>query len=253
MKIVLSYSITSAEEIRGIIFLIAFVQLGISILVSTLAWLMCGTRKEKFLRIFAFSFLTGLFIGLISGKLYDKYSYSILRGFYGMLFCIGPVLGAIAAFWIKRKKEKQKSDSSKKYKMKIELQSEEQLPEAAKSFLANFPSSKVFAFHGELGAGKTTFIKAICSQLGVKDAMSSPSFSIVNEYRDEKNNPVYHFDLYRLKSAAEAMDIGIEEYLYSGNYCFIEWPELIEEILPEETVHLNMCVEDGKRIVSIDF
>src|ERR1044071_1379344 len=108
-------------------------------------------------------------------------------------------------------------------KLQLIIHSESELSSAAKKFLATFPSQKIFAFHGELGAGKTTFIKILCEQLGVKDAMSSPSFSLVNEYRDGKNNPVYHFDLYRLKNPQEAFDIGMEEYLYSGNYCFVEW------------------------------
>ncbi|MDQ3108949.1 MAG: tRNA (adenosine(37)-N6)-threonylcarbamoyltransferase complex ATPase subunit type 1 TsaE [Bacteroidota bacterium] len=122
----------------------------------------------------------------------------------------------------------------------------------AKTFLKDFPSSRIFAFHGELGAGKTTFIKALCAELGVKDAMSSPSFSLVNEYHDAKENPVYHFDLYRLKSPEEAFDIGMEEYLYSGNYCFVEWPERAGEIFPEETVHVTIREIAGKREISVD-
>lgn len=114
------------------------------------------------------------------------------------------------------------------------------LEKTAGEFLSDFSTSRIFAFHGELGAGKTTFIKALCEYLGVKDAMSSPSFSLVNEYRDALNNPVYHFDLYRLKSSEEAFDIGMEEYLYSGNYCFVEWPERAEELLPEETIHVTI-------------
>jgi tRNA threonylcarbamoyladenosine biosynthesis protein TsaE len=124
------------------------------------------------------------------------------------------------------------------------------VPGCATTFLSDFPSSRIFAFHGELGAGKTTFIKALCEELGVKDVMSSPSFSLVNEYHDEKNNPVYHFDLYRLKSPQEALDIGMEEYLYSGNYCFIEWPERAEELLPEDTVHVTIENCDGVREIS---
>lgn len=121
-----------------------------------------------------------------------------------------------------------------------------------KSFLADFSSSRIFAFHGELGAGKTTFIKALCAELGVNDAMSSPSFSLVNEYHDANGKPIYHFDLYRLKSPEEAFDIGMEEYLYSGNYCFVEWPERAEELLPEETVHVKITAIDGTREISID-
>ena len=105
---------------------------------------------------------------------------------------------------------------------KYTLESLADLKKIASQFLADFAPSRIFAFHGDLGAGKTTFIKAICASLGVKDAMSSPSFSLVNEYHDEKGNSIYHFDLYRLKSPEEAFEIGMEEYLYSGNYCFIE-------------------------------
>jgi tRNA threonylcarbamoyladenosine biosynthesis protein TsaE len=129
------------------------------------------------------------------------------------------------------------------------------LPEisaVAVKLLRAFEASRVFAFHGELGAGKTTFIKAICEALGVRDAMSSPSFSIVNEYYDANGTPVYHFDLYRLKSSEEALDLGMEEYLYSGNYCFVEWPERAEEILPQETVHIFIDVQNGNRIVKVE-
>jgi tRNA threonylcarbamoyladenosine biosynthesis protein TsaE len=124
------------------------------------------------------------------------------------------------------------------------------LERLAAQFLGDFSSSRIFAFHGELGAGKTTFIKALCVELGVKDAMSSPSFSLVNEYRDKNGNSIYHFDLYRLKSPEEAFDIGLEEYLYSGKYCFIEWPERAGEIFPEETVHVSITVANEKREIS---
>ena len=134
---------------------------------------------------------------------------------------------------------------------KYSLSSIESLPSVAKSFLTDFSSSRIFAFHGELGAGKTTFIKALSEQLGVKENMSSPSFSLVNEYHDSKGNPVYHFDLYRLKSPEEAFDIGMEEYLYSGNYCFVEWPERAEGILPAETVHVRIVASAEGRIVSV--
>jgi tRNA threonylcarbamoyladenosine biosynthesis protein TsaE len=132
------------------------------------------------------------------------------------------------------------------------LSSLSEIPGTAAKFLADFSSSRIFAFHGELGAGKTTFIKALCAELGVKNAMSSPSFSLVNEYHDANHNPVYHFDLYRLKSPEEAFDIGLEEYIYSGNYCFIEWPERAGEIFPEETVHVTITEIAGKREISVD-
>lgn len=132
-----------------------------------------------------------------------------------------------------------------------ELHSLDDLDSVAAQFLADFPSSRIFAFHGELGAGKTTFIKAICAQLGVTDAMSSPSFSLVNEYHDKNGNSIYHFDLYRLKSPEEAFDIGMEEYLYSGNYCFVEWPERAEELLPGETVHITIRTIGETREISV--
>lgn len=133
-----------------------------------------------------------------------------------------------------------------------ELHSLDNLDRVATKFLADFSSSRIFAFHGELGAGKTTFIKAICAELGVNDAMSSPSFSLVNEYHDKNGNSIYHFDLYRLKSPEEAFDIGMEEYLYSGNYCFVEWPERAEELLPEETVHVTIRTIGETREISIN-
>ena len=103
----------------------------------------------------------------------------------------------------------------------------------AEKLLNEHADIKVWLFRGDLGAGKTTFIKVICEQLGVQDPMSSPSFALVNEYLDSSQSPVYHFDLYRIKDAEEIVEIGLEEYLDSGNFCFIEWPDMIEEILEE--------------------
>lgn len=127
----------------------------------------------------------------------------------------------------------------------------EAVPEVAKTFLADFAAARIFAFHGELGAGKTTFIKALCAELGVSDAMSSPSFALVNEYHDANGKPVYHFDLYRLRSPEEAFDIGLEEYLYSGNYCFVEWPERAEGLLPPETIHLLIKYAAEGRVIEV--
>lgn len=120
----------------------------------------------------------------------------------------------------------------------------------AQDILAAFTQARVFALHGELGAGKTTLIKGFCSALGVKDQASSPSFAIVNEYRAANGDPVYHFDLYRLKGASELEGIGFTEYVDSGHYCFMEWPELAEELLPDDVIHLRITVQsDGARVV----
>ena len=132
----------------------------------------------------------------------------------------------------------------------IKIDSIDSIQEAAKEFVAQMGDNKVFAFYGKMGAGKTTFIKAICEELGVEDVVNSPTFAIVNEYTDGKGEPIYHFDFYRIKKESEAYDIGFEEYVYSGHLCFMEWPELIEDLLPEDTVKVNIEeLEDGKRIV----
>ena len=114
---------------------------------------------------------------------------------------------------------------------------------------------RVFAFEGQMGAGKTTFIKHLCEQMGTSDVVNSPTFAIVNVYDVKLPHPgeVYHFDCYRLKDIREAMDFGAEEYLYSGNYCFIEWPALIEPLLPEDTVWVKIVPqENGDRLLTID-
>lgn len=118
------------------------------------------------------------------------------------------------------------------------------LPQAAQQLLANAGRNKVFLFFGEMGAGKTTLIKAICEALGVETAVSSPTFSLVNEY-EYPEGLIYHFDCYRLKSPTEALDFGIEEYLYSGEYCLVEWPEKIEGLWPEAYVKVSVKVDDG--------
>ena len=112
-------------------------------------------------------------------------------------------------------------------------------------------STHVFAFYGKMGAGKTTFIKAICEELGVNDVITSPTFAIVNEYqRETTGEPIYHFDFYRIKKLEEVYDMGYEDYFYSGNNCFIEWPELIEELLPEDAMKVTVEeTADGGRTV----
>lgn len=126
-----------------------------------------------------------------------------------------------------------------------------ELPSAAKQLLEIYPNKKIFAFYGEMGAGKTTFIKAICETLGVSDSISSPTFSIVNEYRSSKGEKIFHFDFYRIKSLNEAYDMGYEDYFYSGAYCFIEWPEKIAELLPEEHVKVNIDQNAEQRIIVV--
>lgn len=123
----------------------------------------------------------------------------------------------------------------------------EQLPRLASDLLEEFREERFFAFFGKMGVGKTTLIKALCDQLGVKEVVCSPTFAIINEYTSGEGEPVYHFDFYRLKSAEEAYDIGYEEYFYSGMYCFTEWTEKIEQLLPEHYVRVDMKETNGIR------
>ena len=131
--------------------------------------------------------------------------------------------------------------------MKIEIENIGQLPAVAKQLLGTFPEERFFAFFGKMGVGKTTLIKELCAALGVEDNVCSPTFAIVNEYCAGNGDPVYHFDFYRLKNLVEAYDLGYEEYFYSGNYCFSEWTEKIEELLPEEYVRVEIVEVDGRR------
>ena len=129
----------------------------------------------------------------------------------------------------------------------VEIHSVDELAEVARRLLAEFAADRFFAFFGKMGVGKTTLIKEICAELGVEDNVCSPTFAIVNEYSDREGEPVYHFDFYRLKSVAEAYDIGYEEYFYSGCYCFTEWTEKIEELLPERYVRVEIEERNGIR------
>ena len=137
----------------------------------------------------------------------------------------------------------------------IQITSLDNIAEAAKEFIAQMGDETVYAFNGEMGAGKTTFINALCKALGVEDdTTNSPSFSIINEYRsDTTAELIYHFDLYRLESLEEAFDIGVEGYFDSGALCFLEWPERIEDILPNDTVRVNIIVnDDDTRTITIE-
>ncbi|GAA6767179.1 tRNA (adenosine(37)-N6)-threonylcarbamoyltransferase complex ATPase subunit type 1 TsaE [Flavobacterium johnsoniae] len=123
----------------------------------------------------------------------------------------------------------------------------DQIQEAAEQIIASNPK-KIILFNGEMGVGKTTLIKQLCKSLGVEDATSSPTFSLVNEYYTSNNQIVYHFDFYRLNKETEALDMGVDDYLYSGNWCFIEWSEKIANLLPEETSTITIeLLADGKR------
>lgn len=128
----------------------------------------------------------------------------------------------------------------------------EDYPQAAREFVKLLDRGRIFAFYGKMGSGKTTFIKSICEELGVEDSINSPTFAIVNEYEDCNQNTIYHFDFYRIKSIEEVYNMGYEEYFYGDAICFMEWPELIEELLPEETVKVFVEeTEGGARSVKI--
>lgn len=135
--------------------------------------------------------------------------------------------------------------------IEIQIPSLDKIADAAREFVEQIGDKRVFAFYGGMGAGKTTFIKAVCEQLGVKDAVTSPTFAIVNEYASD-SGPVYHFDFYRIKNLGEVMDLGFEDYAYSGNFCLMEWPELIEDLLPDNTVNVHIAeTSNGMRTVTI--
>lgn len=138
--------------------------------------------------------------------------------------------------------------------MEIKIQSLDQIHEAAKEFIAAMGENTVFAIYGKMGAGKTTFVKAVCEELGVTDVITSPTFAIVNEYRSEDTAElIYHFDFYRINKLEEVYDMGYEDYFYSGALCFIEWPELVEELLPGNTIKVSIEEQkDGTRTVTLN-
>lgn len=136
--------------------------------------------------------------------------------------------------------------------MKLIVTSEQELPQVAQQILTAFGNRKVILFYGEMGVGKTTLIKQLCKQLGVEDATTSPTFSIVNEYLANTDKTIYHFDFYRIEEEAEVFDLGYEDYFYSKNFCFVEWPEKIPNLLPEDTVTLKIELgENNERLIYI--
>jgi tRNA threonylcarbamoyladenosine biosynthesis protein TsaE len=137
--------------------------------------------------------------------------------------------------------------------MNIKIQDIDHIREAAREFIKHIGQRRVFAFYGKMGAGKTTFVKAICEELGVEDVITSPTFAIINEYGLPNGDSLYHFDFYRIKKLEEVYDMGYEDYFYSGSLCFIEWPELIEDVLPDDAVRVSIEEQaDGSRQVVFD-
>ena len=138
--------------------------------------------------------------------------------------------------------------------MEIKILSLDHIHEAAREFIAAMGDNTVFALYGKMGAGKTTFVKALCQELGVEDVVTSPTFAVINEYRsDIAGELIYHFDFYRIKKLEEVYDMGYEDYFYSGALCFIEWPELVEELLPGNTVKVTIEeLEDGSRKLTME-
>lgn len=137
--------------------------------------------------------------------------------------------------------------------MILSVRNKREISSAVRKILDHAPGGRIFAFYGTLGAGKTTIIKVFCDMLGAADIVSSPTFTIVNEYRTAGGEPLYHIDLYRINKKEEVYDFGIEEYLSGGSYCFMEWPEIIDDMLPNGTVRVRITVaEDGERILNID-
>ncbi|MBO5740837.1 MAG: tRNA (adenosine(37)-N6)-threonylcarbamoyltransferase complex ATPase subunit type 1 TsaE [Bacteroidaceae bacterium] len=136
--------------------------------------------------------------------------------------------------------------------MEIKIKSLDGIADAARQFVDAMGENKVFAMFGPMGVGKTTFVKAVCEILGVEDTITSPTFAIVNEYRTNTGDQIFHFDFYRIRKVEEVYDMGYEDYVYSGAVCFLEWPELIEELLPEDAVRVTLSEEeDGTRTITL--
>ena len=133
---------------------------------------------------------------------------------------------------------------------RAEINSLSEINHIAARFIQAHPADRIFAFYGEMGAGKTTFIKALCEEMHVMDYVTSPTFALINEYKTKNDSTIFHFDFYRIKSISEVFDFGYEDYFYSGDYCFIEWPELIETLLPSITVKVTIKeIEKGRRVI----
>lgn len=136
--------------------------------------------------------------------------------------------------------------------LEIKIKSLDGIADAARQFVDAMGENKVFAMFGPMGVGKTTFVKAVCEILGVEDTITSPTFAIVNEYRANTGDQIFHFDFYRIRKVEEVYDMGYEDYVYSGAVCFLEWPELIEELLPEDAVRVTLSEEeDGTRTITL--
>ena len=129
----------------------------------------------------------------------------------------------------------------------------EELKGVAEELIKHFPQERVFAFYGKMGAGKTTFIQSICKALGSEDNVTSPTFALINEYMNAEMKSIFHFDFYRITDIEEAFDLGYEDYIYSGDYCLIEWPEMIESLLPETLVEVKIeAIDNNTRLISAE-
>ena len=136
--------------------------------------------------------------------------------------------------------------------LEIKIKSLDGIADAARQFVDAMGENKVFAMFGPMGVGKTTFVKAVCEILGVEDTITSPTFAIVNEYQTNTGDQIFHFDFYRIRKVEEVYDMGYEDYVYSGAVCFLEWPELIEELLPEDAVRVTLSEEEnGTRTITL--
>lgn len=222
------------------------IVLAISLL--TLPQMTANLFTHSFKKIIWWSVITG-YAGCLGG-LFISYKLQVPSGAAIIFFQSSSILlqmGKACTFANKR-------NSIKPMDMEIKINSLDSIHEAAKQFIAAMGDNTVFAFYGKMGAGKTTFIKAVCEELGVTDVINSPTFAIVNEYRsDETGELIYHFDFYRIKKLDEVYDMGYEDYFYSGALCFIEWPELVEELLPGNAVKVEIEEsEDGSRIMHFE-